>query len=135
MINRGILVNTDLASDLPLVSVDRVQFQQVLINLVINASDALSANRPGDRRITVRTCRSNGQSVGISVIDGGCGIPPDRIERIFEPFFTTKTHGMGLGLSVCRTIISAHRGTLTAANNDDRGATFHMTLQPAGTIL
>jgi PAS domain S-box-containing protein len=132
LLNRDIVVETELENELPPVSGDRVQLQQVLINLVMNASDAIAANVNGDRRITLRTYRLDAASICASVSDVGCGIPPDRLDRIFEPFFTTKPHGMGLGLSVCRTIVTAHGGKLSASNNGEGGATFHLTLQAAG---
>jgi signal transduction histidine kinase len=80
------------------------------------------------RRLLVRTELADGKEVRVSVVDRGCGIPSERIERIFEPFFTTKRNGMGLGLEVCRSIISAHGGRLWATNNAERGATFQFTL-------
>jgi PAS domain S-box-containing protein len=132
LLNRDIMVETELEDELPPVSGDRVQLQQVLINLVMNASDAIAANVNGDRRITLRTQREEAASICTSVSDAGCGIPPDRMNRIFEPFFTTKPHGMGLGLSVCRTIVAAHGGKLSASNNGEGGATFQITLQAAG---
>ncbi|HSZ57676.1 MAG TPA: two-component regulator propeller domain-containing protein [Tepidisphaeraceae bacterium] len=132
LLNHDIVVETELEPNLPPVSGDRVQIQQVLINLVMNASDAMSANPSGERRITFRTQRLDDGTISTSVADAGCGIPTDRIDRIFEPFFTTKPHGMGMGLSVCRTIIAAHGGRLSASNNAERGATFQMSLQPAG---
>jgi C4-dicarboxylate-specific signal transduction histidine kinase len=132
LLNHDIVVETELEPNLPPVSGDRVQIQQVLINLVMNASDAMSANPSGERRIKFRTQRLDDGTISTSVADAGCGIPTDRIDRIFEPFFTTKPHGMGMGLSVCRTIIAAHGGRLSASNNAERGATFQMSLQPAG---
>ena len=83
---------------------------------------------PGERRLLIRTARDERRGVGISVVDNGPGIPPEKLERVFEPFFTTKTQGLGLGLSVCRTIISAHGGRLWASNNDARGARFQFTI-------
>jgi signal transduction histidine kinase len=79
----------------------------------------------------VRTAARNGTDVEVSVTDRGSGIPPDRLEHVFTPFFTTKSHGMGLGLAVCRTIVSAHGGKLWATNNPNRGATFHIVLPRA----
>jgi C4-dicarboxylate-specific signal transduction histidine kinase len=126
------VVETQLEPGLPPVHGDRIQLQQVLLNLVMNAGDAVAANANGDRRITVCTSRSENASVQISVADRGCGIPEDRLSRIFDPFYTTKPHGMGLGLSVCRTIIAAHGGKLSAVNNPESGATFRVTLHRAG---
>ena len=131
LLNHEVVVETELESLLPRVRGDRIQLQQVLLNLVMNAGDAVATNANGDRRITVRTCRLDNESIGTSVIDQGCGIPEDRLDRVFEPFYTTKPHGMGLGLSVCRTIIAAHGGELSATNNPRRGATFYIKLDQA----
>lgn len=101
----------------------------VCINLIVNACDAMASGTPSDRRLMLRAECSNGDGeVHISICDSGCGIASERLEAVFEPFVTTKAHGMGLGLAVCRTIVSAHGGRLWATNNPDRGATFHLTL-------
>jgi signal transduction histidine kinase len=131
LVSRDVIVETQLEAGLPPVLGDRVQLQQVLVNLVINACDAVAANTDADRRIIVRTCRMEDGSIGTAVIDWGCGIPSDQIARVFEPFFTTKANGMGLGLTICRTIVAAHKGTLSTSNNSERGTTFQMTLKPA----
>jgi signal transduction histidine kinase len=109
-----------------------VQLQQVLLNLVVNACDAMASCNTPERRVLIHSGVENGSSaVIISVTDRGSSIPEDKMEQIFEPFFTTKAKGMGLGLSVCRTIITAHRGELWATNNPDCGATFHFSLPVA----
>jgi signal transduction histidine kinase len=108
-----------------------VQLQQVLLNLVMNGCDAMAGGARDNRRLTIRTRRAEDGSVHISVTDCGEGIAPEKLEQVFDPFYTTKSHGMGLGLAVCRTIITAHGGKLWATNNPKRGATFHFTL-PAG---
>jgi PAS domain S-box-containing protein len=129
LINQKVTVNTELAQDLPTVSGDPVQLQQVLLNLVVNGCDAMTSCRIKERRILVRTGIENGSNaVIVSITDRGNTIPEERLEQIFEPFFTTKEKGMGLGLSVCRSIITAHRGKLWATNNTDRGATLHFSL-------
>ena len=130
---RSVAVTTELAADLPTVSGDRVQLQQVLLNLVLNASDAMAALEPADRRLLVRAERDGDGGVRISVSDRGCGIPADRLEAVFEPFVTTKAAGMGLGLAVCRTIVRAHGGELRAENNGEGtpGATLHFVLPGA----
>ncbi len=128
LVNHGVTTRTYLAPDLPMVRGDRVQLQQVLLNLVMNASDAMSGKPAGDRRLIVRTERSREDGVRVSVSDRGSGMTPDTAARVFEPFFTTKPEGLGLGLSVCRTIITAHGGTISAVNNPDEGATFGFTL-------
>jgi two-component system, LuxR family, sensor kinase FixL len=108
---------------------NRVELQQVLLNLMLNASEAMSANAPGDRQIQVVIALDAEQSaVRTSIIDCGKGIDRDQLDHIFEPFFTTKEGGLGLGLAVCRSIILAHKGRLWAANNSDRGAAFNFTL-------
>jgi PAS domain S-box-containing protein len=128
LVNQGVTMHTELAPALPTVNGDRVQLQQVLLNLVMNACAAMNGNAPADRQMVVCTELSDGERVRVSVSDRGAGIASDKLEQVFEPFFTTKTHGLGLGLSVCRTIIVAHGGKLWAANNPERGATFHFTL-------
>ena len=128
LVTQGVTAHTVLARDLPLVRGDRVQFQQVLLNLVMNACDAMSGVEHNARKLIISTDLAGDGAVHISVSDGGIGIDPEMLERIFEPFHTTKTHGLGLGLAVCRTIVTAHNGKLWAANNPERGATFHFTL-------
>jgi len=129
LINQNVIVNIQLARNLPAITGDPVQLQQVLVNLVVNACDAMAECDIAERRLVICTRAENrGSAVIVSVIDMGGGIPKEKIEQIFEPFFTTKGKGMGLGLSVCRSIITAHHGKLWATNNADRGATFHFTL-------
>jgi C4-dicarboxylate-specific signal transduction histidine kinase len=127
LVTRNIEVTTDLAPRLPSVTADRVQMQQVLLNLLINASEAMSANAPDERTLTVRT-QALGGGVQVSVADCGPGIPEDRELRLFEPFFTTKPQGLGLGLSISRSIVTAHGGRLWSTNNPFGGATFHVAL-------
>ena len=106
---------------------DPVQLQQVILNLVVNSMDAMSAI-PNGRTVTGRTEVNGGSSVEISISDSGPGIPPDKLAQVFDPFFTTKDHGMGIGLSIARTIILAHKGKIWAENQSDGGAAFHFTL-------
>jgi two-component system sensor kinase FixL len=108
-----------------------VQLQQVLLNLVLNASEAMSSNPPQDRRLSLIATTDARRNVQISVRDCGTGIPPNLIDRLFEPFVSTKPHGLGLGLSISRTIVAAHGGRLWAQNNADRGATVHCLLVAA----
>jgi PAS domain S-box-containing protein len=127
--DQHVTVDTELARNLPTVIGDPVQLQQVLVNLVVNACDAMTGCTTPERRLLIRTGIENGSSaVIVSVTDRGSSIPEERMKQIFEPFFSTKAKGMGLGLSVCRTIIAAHRGQLWATNNADCGATFHFSL-------
>jgi two-component system sensor kinase FixL len=130
LVNYGVTLTTEFASELPLVQGDRVQLQQVLLNLIMNACSAMSDSPQSNRRLALRTEVVEG-GVRVSVTDSGRGIPPRDLEHIFEPFFTTRAEGMGLGLTVCRTIINAHGGTLLAENNRDRGASLRVIL-PAG---
>jgi two-component system sensor kinase FixL len=125
---RNIVVTIDLSSGLPVVMGDRVLLQQVLLNLILNGCESVDhVEIIKHRRLLIHTLW-NGDAVQVSVFDRGRGIAPDDMERIFEPFITTKPQGMGLGLSICRTIITAHNGKLWATNNADCGATFYFTL-------
>ena len=128
LVNQHVTVDVELGRNLPFVTGDPVQLQQVLLNLVVNACDAMTNCDAPTRRLLIRTGIESGSAVIVSVTDQGRRIPEEKMEQIFEPFFTTKEEGMGLGLSVCRTIITAHRGKLWATNNTDRGATFHFNL-------
>jgi two-component system, LuxR family, sensor kinase FixL len=129
LINQKVAANCKLARNLPTVTGDPVQLQQVLLNLMVNACDAMANGNTPERRLLIRTGIENGSdAVMVSVADLGSGISEGKMDQIFQPFFTTKAKGMGLGLSVCRTIIAAHRGKLWATNNADRGATFHFSL-------
>jgi C4-dicarboxylate-specific signal transduction histidine kinase len=119
----------DLAAHLPGVPGDRVQLQQVLLNLIINATDAMSTVTGRARTLTIRSeWREDPEAVAITVRDSGVGLDPRETERVFDAFYTTKPEGMGMGLSICRTIISAHGGRLSNANNEDFGATFAFVL-------
>jgi signal transduction histidine kinase len=126
-------VRTELADDLAPASGDRVQLQQLLVNLITNACHAMAEGSAAGGRLVVRTGSADGGGVRVSVVDSGPGIPPDNLTRIFEPFFTTRREGMCLGLTVCRTIVRVHRGTLWGENNADRGASFHFVLPPSET--
>ena len=108
--------------------VDRVQLQQVILNLIINGMDAMSTAPKAQRRLTGRTTCLNDGSAEISISDSGPGIPPDKLDHIFEPFFTTKENGMGMGLSIARTIILAHGGQIRAENDAGGGAVFRLSL-------
>jgi signal transduction histidine kinase len=127
-IDRGVTVHSGLALSLPILQGDRVALQQVLINLIRNACDAM-ADMPSDARsLMIRTGLDGEDKVLISVCDAGPGIEEGKLEQVFEPFFTSKVNGMGLGLSVCRTVINAHGGKLWAEHNSGRGATFYLLL-------
>jgi C4-dicarboxylate-specific signal transduction histidine kinase len=122
-----VAVTTHFADPPPVVQGDRVQLQQVILNLIINAIEAMSDTIDGPRRLTVRTM-SDATHVVVSVQDTGPGLSPAAIERIFEAYYTTKAHGLGVGLSICRSIIDSHRGKLWAAQNEHRGATFSFSI-------
>ncbi len=123
-----VILREELAEDLPPVTGDRIQLQQVILNLLRNASDAMSdvADRP--RQLLIRTERDEGDRVRVTVRDTGMGFGPDGVDRLFEAFYTTKSGGMGIGLSVSRSIIESHRGRLWAAPNDGPGATFSFSI-------
>ncbi len=127
LVTRQVTTGTDLAPALPTIEGERVQLQQVLMNLIVNASDAMLRAPEHARILSVRTA-STGRGVRIDVGDRGHGIKREELDRIFEMFWTTKPGGMGIGLAICRSITTAHGGTLTAQNNSDGGATFSVTL-------
>ena len=123
----SISIHTELADDLPYVSADRVQLQQVLMNLMLNAVDAMKES-DGAGKLTIKSRLNAGKQLLISVSDTGPGLPPGDAERIFDAFFTTKSQGTGMGLSISRSIIESHGGRLWAASASGRGATFQFTL-------
>jgi two-component system sensor kinase FixL len=131
LINRNVTVDTDLAQNLPAVTGDRVQLQQVLLNLALNGCEAMADYNSSERRLVIASQWENG-AVRVSVADRGSGIPEEKMQQVFERFFTTKKEGMGLGLSVCRTIIDAHRGKIWVTNDAGCGATFHFSLPIVG---
>ena len=131
LLNRNVEIALELAPDLPAIEGDRVQLQQVLLNLMMNAADAMAAVAESPE-LVLRTQLSDAGGVQVSVKDVGRGIPADDLARIFMPFVTSKPSGMGLGLAVCESIIHAHRGTIWATNNARRGASFHFKLPALG---
>jgi C4-dicarboxylate-specific signal transduction histidine kinase len=131
---RDVAIRTDVDPDLPSVLADRVQLQQVLLNLVVNGMDAMSAVTDGERVLQIRACAKahDGSTAAlISVSDRGIGLPPDEMDRVFQAFYTTKPDGMGMGLAISCSIIEAHGGRLWAERNPDRGATFTFRLPAA----
>lgn len=126
--NHNIRVHIDLAPSLPVVIGDRIQLQQVLLNLIMNASEAMFLAGKKNCRLIIRAAQRGDHHVQLSVVDQGPGIPPENLDNIFKPFFSTKSHGMGLGLTICRTIIAAHGGQLWGTNTPPAGATFYFTL-------
>jgi PAS domain S-box-containing protein len=128
---KGIHVAYDLATPLPSVVADRLLIEQVLLNLVRNAAEAMEETDPARRRIVVRTFRSDDGGAGVAVVDSGRGLPSEHSDRLFEPYFTTKPDGTGMGLAICRSTIDAHNGRIWAENNPGGGATFQFVLPPA----
>jgi signal transduction histidine kinase/ligand-binding sensor domain-containing protein len=123
----AVSIRTELAADLPQVMADRVQLQQVLMNLMMNSIDAMR-DVDGRRELTINSQRDQNGQVLISVSDTGVGLPPQQTDKIFDAFFTTKTHGTGMGLRISRSIVESHGGRLWTADNSPRGATFQFTL-------
>ena len=134
LIGRRIVVDTDLADDLPALSGDAVQLQQVLLNLIMNAMDAMASTPVARRLVTISTRATQAGTVEVLVKDRGPGIKPAQENRLFEPFFTTKNHGLGLGLAICSTIVQAHGGKINLSNDDAGGAVAGISL-PAQEIL
>jgi C4-dicarboxylate-specific signal transduction histidine kinase len=124
----GVLVERRPAEGLSPVQADRVQLQQVILNLILNAVEAMSSVNEGPRELLISTDRSEKDGVLVSVRDSGPGIDPEHLDRIFEAFYTTKSSGVGMGLSICRSIIDAHGGRLWAEANKPKGALFRLTL-------
>lgn len=123
-----ILLRTQLSIDVPLVLADRIQVQQVILNLFVNAIESLSATSNGLRELLVTTGKDTSNGVILSVVDSGSGLDQEKLEDIFDSFYTTKREGMGMGLAVSRSIIEAHGGRLWASPNEPRGANFRFTL-------
>jgi signal transduction histidine kinase len=128
---RGVIVSTRLCEPAPLVLGDRVQLHQVMLNLVMNACDAMSDTPAGERLLVVSTATHG--DARIEIRDAGSGIAPDTLSKVFDPFVTTKREGLGLGLAICRSIVTSHGGHISAANNRERGATFVVALPLSGT--
>jgi len=130
-LRRHVDIRTQFDQKLQMAFGDKVYLQQVLLNLVVNAMDAMVDKSKPSRHLTVQTKTGGGGVLEVAVSDCGHGIPPDRIDRIFESFFTTKKDGIGLGLSIARSIIEAHQGRIWAESNSEGGATFHFTIPTA----
>jgi signal transduction histidine kinase len=128
LLARNVSMSLELAPDLPSVQGDRVQLQQVVLNLVLNGLEALRPPGAGPRTLVIRTARDGAGAVAVAVQDSGTGIDEKDTEHIFEPLYTTKPEGLGMGLAIARTIVNAHGGRLAAANNEGGGATVHFTL-------
>ena len=116
------------AQELPVVQADRIQLQQVLLNLILNAIEAMSAVNQGPRELLISSVSNAVDSVLVAVRDSGPGLTPESFDRLFQAFHTTKPGGMGMGLSICRSIVEAHGGRIWATPNAPRGAIFQFTL-------
>jgi two-component system, LuxR family, sensor kinase FixL len=127
---RRMIIRTDIAENLPTVLGNRMQLQQVLINLLVNGMDAMSDAPDGKRSLVIQIPKPNGDAtIEVAVSDSGPGIAPEIVPRLFESFYTTRAEGIGLGLSIARSIVESHRGRIWVDNNPGGGATFHFTLQ------
>jgi PAS domain S-box-containing protein len=121
-------VQSEFSERLPTVVGDRVELQQVVVNLILNAIEAMSRTTEIPRELLIRTAKAGSEDVLVAVVDSGPGLPPASLERLFEPFYTTKADGLGIGLSICRSIIEAHGGRLWASANEPRGTVFQFTV-------
>jgi PAS domain S-box-containing protein len=128
VLQNSVSVRTQLAEGLPLIQADRVQLQQVILNLIVNAVEAMSDASEGARELLISTSGDASNGVLVSLRDSGPGLDPANLERLFDAFYTTKSSGLGMGLSICHSIIEAHGGRIWAGANEPRGAAFHFTL-------
>ena len=128
LVSHQVSLRTELAPALPMILGDRVQLQQVIINLVMNGIEAMQSVTDRPRELVIRSRQDETQQVLVSVTDCGVGISAENADRLFNAFFTTKSSGMGMGLSICRSIMEAHGGRLWATANVPHGATFQFTL-------
>ena len=133
-VRSNVLVRTELAADLPRIVGDRVQLQQVVMNLIVNGIEAMR-DVDGMREIVIKSQRAEDEQILVSVSDTGMGFSPQLAERIFDPFFTTKPQGTGMGLRICRSIIESHGGRLWGVGTPGHGATFHLSLPIARNVL
>ncbi|HWC61284.1 MAG TPA: ATP-binding protein [Verrucomicrobiae bacterium] len=129
---RKVKVTLHLDTALPQILGERIQLQQIVLNLMVNAFDAMRGNRSGGRELIIETAAATGGRVLLLVQDNGPGIPQDKLDRIFEPFFTTKPDGLGMGLAICRSIVELHGGRISVANNPEKGVTFRIVLPVLG---
>ena len=130
----ALAIEKEFDPSLPAVRGDRVQLQQVILNLVLNAAEAMEKTSPDLRRLTIHTSRQDGRFAKVSIRDIGSGIQENPISRLFDTFYTTKTGGMGMGLAISKDIIQFHKGAIWGENNPDRGATFSFTVPFASGV-
>jgi C4-dicarboxylate-specific signal transduction histidine kinase len=137
LVTSGIRLMTSLGTDVPTIRADRIQMEQVVLNLLVNAIEAMSGLDRAHRSLVISTFLDGRvpQAIRIAISDSGAGVPIDAMNELFEPFFTTKEQGLGLGLWLCRSIVLAHGGQLWAVNNPDRGTTFHIALPVAAQAV
>jgi signal transduction histidine kinase len=135
MSEHSVLVKMQLSEGLPSILGDRIQLQQVMLNLIMNAIEAISEVREGSRELLISTSEVELGSVLVAVSDSGPGLPQTNPERLFEAFYTTKSDGLGMGLSICRSIVEAHGGRLWATRNEPHGAVFCVMLPIGETLL
>jgi signal transduction histidine kinase len=128
VLKHGISLQTELEPGLPMVEGDRTQLQQVILNLILNAAEAIGGIAEGTRELRINTEREAAGGVLVTVRDSGPGLDPADVERVFQAFYTTKAKGMGMGLAICRSMVEAHGGRMWASANEPRGAVFQFTL-------
>src|SRR6267154_2383289 len=134
LLRNGVSLQTELPKGLPLIRGDRIQLQQIVLNLIMNAVEAMSDASKGSRDLLISTAEDVSNGVLVAVRDSGPGLNPESLERLFDPFYTTKPGGMGMGLSICRSIVEGHGGRIWAAANVPQGASFHFSLPAQGVI-
>ena len=132
MLRHGVSLQTQLAEGSLFIKADRIQLQQVILNLIMNAIEAMSSIDEGERELLISVGRDASGGALVAVRDSGPGLDPASVDRLFEAFYTTKPDGMGMGLAICRSIIETHGGRLSASANEPRGAVFQFTLPPGG---
>jgi two-component system sensor kinase FixL len=129
--NKGMTLKTELTSEMPLIAGDFIQLEQLMLNLILNGMEAIEATGMRQGELTLRTVTAGNRQVELSVQDTGIGLSPEVEARLFEAFVTTKPDGLGMGLSIGRTIVEAHGGRIWATSNPDRGTTFHVAFPMA----
>ena len=127
-LKNGVSVESQLAKGLPIIACDRVQLQQVVLNLILNALQAIGAVSEGARQVLITTRQIELNDLYVGVQDTGPGLSPETLSRVFEPFYTTKPNGMGMGLTICRSIVEAHGGRLWVSACQPRGALFQFAI-------
>ena len=127
-LKNGVAVETQFAKGLPIITGDRVQLQQVVLNLILNALQAMGAVSEGPRQVMITTRQIESNDLYVGIQDTGPGLNPETLSRLFEPFYTTKPNGMGMGLTICRSIVESHGGRLWATSCQPHGALFQFAI-------